>query len=122
MVRRTFVFLCALSIIAAIPVLAADDPVSGAWSGNASSSQGGAPIKLLLKVDGGTVTGQITTDQGTEDIKDGTWKDAVLTFRATYNGVPVVLKGSVKDGKLAGDFSYNEGEMTGTWEAARVTP
>ena len=124
MPRARFVAsLIALLLVAAIPpALAADDPISGSWSGSAAAAEGGANFKLTLKLEGGVVTGQFTTDQGTEDIKDGTWKDAVLTFSASYNGVPVVLKAAVKESKLVGDFTYNQGEVLGTWEASRVTP
>jgi hypothetical protein len=97
----------------------AEDPLSGAWSGSATSPEGGAPIKLTLKLDGQAVTGQIATDQGSQDLKEGTWKDGVLSFKTTYNGVPVSMKASLKEGKLAGDFSYNEGEVLGTWTASR---
>ena len=115
--------LIALLFVAAVPsALAADDPISGSWSGSAAAAEGGASFKLALKLEGGVVTGQFTTDQGTEDIKEGTWKDAVLSFAASYNGVPVVLKAGVKEGKLVGDFTYNQGEVLGTWEASRVTP
>lgn len=119
---RSLAFLLALLLIAAVPTFAADDPISGSWSGNATAAEGGAPLKLTLKLDGEVVTGQIGTDQGLEDIKDGTWKEGVLTFSATYNGVPVVLKAGIKEGKLVGDFTYNRGEVLGTWEASRVPP
>jgi hypothetical protein len=115
--------LFALLFVAGVAsAVAADDPISGSWSGSAAAAEGGATIKLTLKLEGEVVTGQITTDQGTEDIKGGAWKDGVLSFNATYNGVPVQLKASIKEGKLVGDFSYNQGEVLGTWEASRVTP
>jgi hypothetical protein len=115
--------LFALLMAAALSVLrAADDPISGSWSGQATAAEGGSSIKLALKLDGDLVTGQITTDQGTENIKDGAWRDGVLSFQATYNGVPVALKAAVKEGKLVGDFTYNQGEVLGTWQASRVQP
>jgi hypothetical protein len=123
-VRASFALASMLAVFAALPAPAsaarAEDPISGTWSGGATSHEGGAPIKLALKLDGEAVTGQIATDQGSQEIKEGSWKAGVLTFKTSYNGVPVTMKASVKDGKLVGDFSYNEGEVLGTWEASKV--
>ena len=111
----------ALLVVVAAPLLAADDPISGKWTGAASSPQGSVPLQMTLKLDGEAVTGDISGDAGSQAIKDGTYKDAVLTFTTSYNGVPVVMKGGIKDGKIVGDFSYNAGEVLGTWEVSRVT-
>jgi hypothetical protein len=111
------VFCTALSALASAS--ASEDPISGTWSGAATSGQGGAPLELTLKLDGEAVTGQISTDQGSNDIKDGSWKGGVLAFKTTYNGVPVSMTASLKEGKLVGEFSYNEGEVLGTWSVAR---
>ena len=119
---RHALLLFAWLLVAGPSLLAADDPISGKWSGAANSPQGTVTLQLSLKVDGEAVTGEIGSDQGSQEIKDGTWKENVLTFTTNYNGVPVVMKGGVKDGKIVGDFSYNAGEVVGTWEVSRVTP
>jgi hypothetical protein len=108
------------SLLLAASLVAAEDPISGKWTGSADSPQGSVSLNLTLRLDGEAVTGEIGSDQGSQPIKDGTYKSAVLTFTTSYNGVPVVMKGSIKDGKIVGDFSYNAGEVLGTWEVARA--
>ncbi len=104
---------------ALVLVVAAADSISGTWSANANSPQGPVPFKLTLTLAETAVTGTISSDMGSDPIKDGTFDGQTLSFSTTYNGMAVSMTAKLTDGKLAGTFSVNGGEATGDWEATR---
>ncbi len=97
---------------------AASDPISGQWKAVAYYDTQ-VPFTLNLKLDGNKVVGTIATAEGSADLRGGTWENDTLGFETTYMNAPVVMKASVKDGALAGTWSYNSGEASGRWEATR---
>ena len=97
---------------------AAGDPITGEWSASADAQGMTIPFTLNLKLEGDKVTGTSTSDQGTAPLSKGMWSANNLTFVLdTPNGV-IGFKGTLKDGKLMGEFDF-AGQMTGKWEAAK---
>jgi hypothetical protein len=77
------------------------------------------PGKFKLKLDGNKVTGTAESEHtGPGTLSEGKWADNKISFTldfATHESI--VVTGTVKDGKLIGDFK-TEG-MQGTWEASK---
>ena len=95
------------------------DPISGAWDANLSAQGTTVPLEFELKVAGNQVTGIINSAHlGTNAIEDGTWTDNQLQLGFTSHGFSIRLTGSLKDGRLMGEFNATNG-MQGQWEAKR---
>lgn len=111
----------ALSLVVLVLVAAATaaDALSGTWRANANSPQGPVPFTLTLTLAETSVTGTIRSDMGSDAIKDGTFDGETLSFSTTYNGMPVSMTAKLADGKLAGTFTVNGGEVSGDWAATR---
>src|SRR5512137_1772329 len=96
------------------------DPISGEWEGEAMVQGQPMPITLSLKLAGEAVTGEMGSAMGRVPLTSGAWKDGTLTLAFPYSGgEPVTMVGKLEDGKLAGMFDYNSGEVQGTWSASR---
>jgi hypothetical protein len=99
---------------------ASADVLSGTWAGEAQVQGQPMPITLYLRLAGDTVTGEIESPMGRVAFTSASWKDGTLTLAFPYSGgEPVTMVGKLLDGKLAGMFDYNGGELQGTWSAAR---
>lgn len=122
----------ALGFLAEAKAADTNADVSGTWTWTARGRQGGADRKITakFKVDGGKVTGKISTpgrdgqDRET-DIKDGQIKGDQLSFSVTreMNGNSMTQKYT---GKVTGDsikgnieFERNGETMKRDWEAKR---
>lgn len=102
---------------------AADDGVSGTWSGTATGPSpemaAGMPFTLVLKLsEGGKLTGTISSMMGAGSI-EGTYTagSGDFTFTATVNGQPVSFSGKIAGGEISG--AWEAGEMKGTWKGKR---
>jgi glyoxylase-like metal-dependent hydrolase (beta-lactamase superfamily II) len=112
------VLTAAYDELAGVTPGAAGSSIAGRWNAVAFyDSQ--VPFTLDLKLEGTKVVGTIATMEGNADLRGATWESDTLTFETTYMNAPVVMKASLKDGVLAGTWSYNGGEATGRWEAKR---
>jgi hypothetical protein len=96
------------------------DPVTGTWSGEVQVAGDVIPFSLVLRLNGETVTGEVTSALGSVPLSSGSWKDGALLLGFPYvSGEPVSMGAQLQDGKLVGVVDYNKGEATGTWTAVR---
>ncbi len=96
------------------------DAISGTWAGEAMVQGQPMAITLYLKLAGDAVTGEIESPMGRVAFTSASWKEGTLTLAFPYSGgEPVTMVGKLEDGRLAGMFDYNGGELQGTWSAAR---
>ena len=95
------------------------DPISGAWDASLLADGTTVPLQLDLKLERNRVTG--TTDSphlGSGAIDNGSWSDKKLQSEFSSHGVSIKFTGSLKDGRLVGEFNASNG-MKGQWEAKR---
>lgn len=95
------------------------DPISGAWDASFFVQGTTAPATFDFKLEGTKVTGTATSDHtGPGTIRDGSWADGKLSITLDFkNHESIVVKGTLKDGKLVGEFT-TEG-FTSNWEAVK---
>ena len=95
------------------------DPISGAWDVSFFVNGKAHPSTFDLKLEGARVTGTAFSDHtGPGTVRDGSWADGKLSFTLDFKKhESIVVKGALKDGKLAGEFT-TEG-FTSNWEARR---
>lgn len=104
-------------------VLPADkDPITGEWAVIFRIESTTTPATFKLKLDGNKVTGTAeSAHTGPGTVRDGWWKDDKLSFTLDFeNHDPITITGTVRDGKLAGEFR-TEG-FVAKWEATRKGP
>jgi len=94
------------------------DPLSGEWDASADAQGTSIPFTLKLKLDGDKVTGTSESPQGSLPISKGTFAAGKLSFSLDTPQGSIGLTGTVKDGKIMGDFDF-AGQMTGKWEAKK---
>ena len=95
------------------------DPISGEWDVMFELQGTKVPGKFKLKLDGNKVTGTAESEHtGPGTLSEGKWADNKISFTLDFAAhESIVVTGTVKDGKLIGDFR-TEG-MQGTWEASK---
>jgi hypothetical protein len=95
------------------------DSISGAWDANLTAEGTTVPLSFDLKATGDQVTGTTNSEHlGENTIENGSWMDNKLQFAFTAHGITIKLIGSLKDGRLVGEFNASNG-MQGQWEATR---
>jgi hypothetical protein len=104
---------------AAVPSAStATDPVSGEWQASFEAQGSKAPIAFKFKLDGGKVSGTSESSHlGSGTLSNGSWADGILTFIMTGPHGSISVKGTLKDGKLSGEF--DAGQFKGSWSASR---
>jgi len=95
------------------------DPISGEWNVTFYVHEHKTPATFTLKVEGTTVTGSAYSDHtGPGTIRAGKYADGKLSFTLDFKKhESIVVNGTLKEGKLSGDFS-TEG-FTDKWEALK---
>jgi hypothetical protein len=94
------------------------DPVSGEWDASADAQGTSITFKLYLKLDGDQVTGSAESAQGFLPIGKGTFIANRLNLSLEIPNGAIVLTGSIKDGKIVGEFDLAS-QATGKWEAKK---
>jgi hypothetical protein len=117
---RAFVFgVC----VAAAPIaaLAEDANIVGSWQVNITTGQAqGRTAPLVLRRDGASVVGTITTPQGEQNVDATVAGKAVTIWFSvrTQNGLTnVTMKGTVDGDAMKGTIDYGNGQ--GEWTATR---
>ena len=94
------------------------DPVTGEWDASADAQGTSIPFTMKLKLEGDKVTGSTESAQGALPISKGSYVGEKLSFTLDTPNGPIVLTGTIKDGKLTGDFDF-AGQFQGKWEAKK---
>ena len=98
---------------------AAADPISGTWDGTVQMGEGPMAFWMTLKLDGGSITGEIGNSEGSTGVT-GTWADAKMTLSFSYvNGEPVTMTGAFKDQQFGGELDINAGQVVTAWTAKK---
>ena len=115
-------FACSLEELHGLHEQRKTDPISGEWDatfyneGNTNSFT----LKLRLKLEGNKVTGTYESEHvGGGNISHGEWTANKIGFsiEISHGSGSLGVTGSLKDGKLVGDF--DAGQMKGKWEAVK---
>ena len=134
---KTFVSLVLVAVTAGIPsacsaaatlhnevssheVLRPDpDPISGEWDVAFYVHGTTTPATFKLKLDGDKVTGTAeSAHTGPGTVRDGSWTENRLSFTLDFKKhESIVITGSLKDGKLTGEFR-TEGFVE-KWDATK---
>ncbi len=106
-----------LLMVCASWVLAADNPVVGTWD-LVSTGAGGEEMtwKLVVKEDGGKLSGTLTGDPGEFPLVDPKLEGNKFTFQVTLDQVTYSVESKVSGKKLEGTYkgSEAEGKVAGT--------
>ncbi len=96
--------------------------VAGEWDASFNTPGGARPFKLILKVDGETLTGTAKRSSGDLPIK-GTikGKDIYFAYTVNYNGNDMTLSfaGKVEGDSMSGSVSFG-GNADEVWSAKRI--
>lgn len=96
------------------------DPISGAWDVSFMVNEKAHPATFELKLTGAKVTGTAFSEHtGPGTVRGGGWwSEGALSFTLDFKKhESIVIKGTLKDGKLVGEFT-TEG-FTSNWEARK---
>jgi hypothetical protein len=107
-----------LAFTFSLSAFAAD--VAGKWNAVAKDPSG-TEIKaeLILKQDGGKLTGTMGGPEGSIQLESVEFKDNVLTYKLDYGGTPASVKMTLNGDKLKGSYTTDGGD-SGPIEAERV--
>lgn len=96
----------------------AEFSLTGDWDGVADADGQPFNFSLSLHSEGEKVTGTSTSQLGTSNVTNGTWKDGKLVFQLEGGNGTVSMNATVVEGKLTGEFDY-AGQMQGKWVAVK---
>jgi hypothetical protein len=107
---RKLLALGVLTLLIAAFCLAQDNAaLAGKW--NMTSETSGDPVHwtLVLKDEGGKLTGFLTTDQSEQAAKGFKYEGSVITFKAPYEGEDYDIRLRLVGDKLDGTWSGGGG-------------
>ena len=116
-------FAVSCSMTSAMPVrhnvAASGDSISGEWDATFFAMGQATPFTLELKLEGHKVTGKVNSAHtGPGTISNGSWAENQLSMTLDFaKHESIAVTGSLKDGKLAGEFR-TEG-FVAKWEAKK---
>ncbi len=115
-IRRTLA-ICLAAFFLAASVFAQDSKaLIGKW--NMTSESTGDPVKwtLVFREDGGKLAAFLTTDEAEQPVKDFSYGDGVVKFKAPYQGQDYEIELKLVGDKLDGTWSGggDSGKTTGT--------
>jgi len=103
-----------------------DDGLSGTWEGTATGHgenmpPGGIPISLIIRLEGGSVTGSVTSPMGSGPISTGSFDKATgaLSLTIQVGETAASLTGTVKGDEVSG--SWSAGDASGSWSCKRTS-
>ena len=123
-VRRTLVIAGIGLIVSAAPVLAQETNIAGLWQLAVTTDQGITHPTVTFEQDGGTLSGDYSSDALGETRIRGTVDGEIVmwSFSANIQGqdIPVEYRGSLAaDGTISGTIDIAGGMMTGSFTAHR---
>ena len=96
----------------------AGDPISGEWDGAAEFQGNTIPFTFKLKLEGDKVSGTAGAGAESTPLSKGTFTGDKLSFALEVNQMAVTFTGTVKDGKVSGDFNI-PGMPASKWQATK---
>lgn len=104
------------------PASAPTAGVAGTWELTIESPQGKRTVELMIKDEGGKLSGKMKNQQGETALDSLTLSGADIAFKMTRDiqGQQMVFayKGKVEGNKMKGEVDFG-GMATGSWEAAK---
>lgn len=96
------------------------DPISGVWDVTFHVNESIMPGTFTFKLEETKVTGNAYSDRtGEGTIRDGKWEVDKLSFAVDFKKhSPVLVRGALEDGRLAGDLQHPDGPSY-KWEAKK---
>ena len=126
--KRTRTATVALAALIVATVVAEQPDLAGTWKWRLSNQS--ADNTLKLKMDGDKLTGLVIRQQEQMPIEEATYKDGMLSFRATVvsergddHKIGVKLSGKLSGDMIKGtvEFKHPEQTISREWIAKRVT-
>jgi hypothetical protein len=94
------------------------DPVTGEWDAAADFQGQSIPFTLKMKLSGESISGESSSAQGSAAISKGSYTGGKLSLTLDTPNGSIVLNGTVKEGKITGDYDF-AGQAQGKWEASK---
>jgi hypothetical protein len=119
--RTTAVLILIAAVVASAPVAAQGTNVTGDWTFNVTTDQGGGTPTITFKQEGEKLTGKYNGQLGVADLT-GTVKGTDIQFSFTVDvqgqQAPVTYKGTVEKNTMKGTLDI-AGMVNGTFTASR---
>ena len=103
--------------------VAADDPISGTWTGTLNSPQGESDLTIILKRKSNReITGTYETTRSDGELSEGSYdpKTKTLTLAVDNDQFSLEFSGVVNDDKFAGDIDFNGGAFSMDFAVKRI--
>ncbi|MGO4883642.1 MAG: hypothetical protein ACLP59_22900 [Bryobacteraceae bacterium] len=118
---RTLALFLTILLFASISAWAADNPVVGTWDVVSTDDAGQtANWTLIVKDDGGKLTGTLSGDPGEFPIVDAKLDGTSFSFKVVVNETTYTTSGTIIDGTKF-DGKYTGPEATGTVKGTKKT-
>jgi hypothetical protein len=105
--------------------LALAQSVDGVWEGEVQGRNGMQTLTFNFKVDGGKLTGKVTTRRGDTEIVDGKVEGDQISFKTPMNfggnSVTIVYTGKISGDSIAFKRVIQEMDRTSEFTAKRKT-
>jgi hypothetical protein len=99
--------------------------VDGVWEGEVEGRNGMQKVTFTFKVDGGTLTGKVTTPRGDNEIVDGKVEGGQISFKTPVNfggnSATIVYTGKISGDEIAFKRVIEEFDRTSEFTARRKT-
>lgn len=107
--------LCSLLLLLCLVALAAAKSIVGTWDCVTNTADGEMKWVLVVKEEGGKLSGTATGDRGALDLIDPRLDGDVFSFKADVDGVTYTVKLRLSGDRISGTWSGNgdSGPMSG---------
>jgi hypothetical protein len=113
-----------MAVTLAGPVALAQS-VDGVWEGEVEGRKGIQKVTFTFKVDGGKLTGKVTTPRGDNEIVDGKVEGGQISFKTPVsfggNSATIVYTGKISGDEIAFKRVIEEFDRTSEFTARRKT-
>ena len=121
LIRTTAAIILAVAVLASAQLVAQATNVTGEWTFNVTTDQGGGTPTITFKQDGEKLTGKYVGQLGNADLT-GTVKGNDIQFMFTIDAqgqqAPVTYKGTVEKNTMKGTLDIG-GMINGTFTATK---
>lgn len=118
MLKKTTVSLSLILFVALIAVAA--DKITGTWIGKFVTDNDESASTYILKAEGETLTGNVSSELGVLPIYDGKISGETVSFKVNVSGLIFQHTGKVNNDTLTLKLSVGENEMQGKFVRAKT--